>query len=96
MVQTSPEGKAAQEVMENFQTNQAQIIFHQLCYFQNLITNPQADDDNNAYGAEEAWNLTRKYQTEHAMKNADSYALDAMAIFLQRSYKLNIPPVPFS
>lgn len=54
--------------------------------------NPRTGDY--AYKAEGCWNLSRDSSTYYAGFNADSYAMDATAIYVQQYYSLDSPPVP--
>lgn len=47
-----------------------------------------------AYKAEGCWKLSRDSSTYYAGFNADSYAMDATAIYVQQYYSLDTPPVP--
>ncbi|KAL9127037.1 MAG: hypothetical protein Q9175_007814 [Cornicularia normoerica] len=84
--------KAAQMVMENFYLNSGHIMFWATWLYETLVSNPRAGAYT--YNVESAWNYTKKWGTSGAYVNADSYALDALAIYVQQYYKSSMSPVP--
>ena len=84
-----------QKVMENFHLNRAQIMFHETWHYKILVSDPRAEDY--AYQAQAVWDLAKnpKKGTNWAYVNADSYALDGVAIYVQQYYKSSMSPVPF-
>ena len=87
--------KHEQKVMENFHLNRGQIMFHETWHYQYLVSDPRAKDY--AYQAQAVWDLAKnpKKGTNWAYVNADSYALDGVAIYVQQHYKSSMSPVPF-
>ncbi|KAI4114600.1 MAG: hypothetical protein LQ338_007981 [Usnochroma carphineum] len=82
-----------QKIMENFQTNRGQIMFHETWHYKNRVSSPRTGDY--AYRAQKAWELARDSGTNYAYVNADSYTLDAVAIYVQQYYKSSMSPVPW-
>lgn len=82
-----------QLVMESFQLNRAQIMFHETMHYKYLVSHPRTS--NYAYQAQPVWDLAAEKGTDWAYVNADSYAMDAMAMYVQRYYHTSMPPVPF-
>ena len=87
--------KHGQKVMENFHLTRAQIMFHETWHYRGMVSDPRAEDY--AYQAQAVWDLAKdpKKGTKWAYVNAGSYALDAVAIYVQQYYKSSISPVPF-
>jgi hypothetical protein len=82
-----------QKVMENFHLNRGQIMFHETWHYKNLVSSPRTSDY--AYQAQPVWDLAKDKGTNWAYVNADSYALDAVAIYVQQYYKSSMSPVPW-
>ncbi|KUJ22302.1 uncharacterized protein LY89DRAFT_293192 [Mollisia scopiformis] len=80
-----------QRIMENFQTNAGQVMFHEIWHY-TMVSQPRTDDY--AYRAEEVWDLALKQGTDYSYVNADSYALDAIAIYVQQYFSNSMSPVP--
>jgi hypothetical protein len=74
----------AQKVMDFFEDSRGGTIYHEI-FHTTMITNPLAVDLS--YGAKECWKLAKEEGTKDATINADSYHLDAMAIYVQQTYK---------
>jgi hypothetical protein len=81
-----------QKVMEYFQLNRGQIMFHEIWHYGRLVSSPRTTDYR--YQAQASWELARDDGTAYAYVNADSYALDAVAIYVQQHYKSSMSPVP--
>lgn len=79
-------------IMESWEDSQAATIFHETMHMSQLVTSPEADD--NAYGAEEVYDLARTHNTDGAVYNADSWTMAANAILAQQMFKLQDPPHP--
>jgi hypothetical protein len=84
--------KDQRRFMENFQLNRGQVMLHEIYHYGTLVTRPRTDDY--AYQANRTWNLARIQGTSQAYINADSYALDAVAIYVQKHYNDPQPPRP--
>lgn len=84
--------KNEQKVMENFQLNRAQVMFHETWHYKYLVSDPRAKDY--AYQAQKTWKLAKDKGTNWAYVNAYSYALDGLAIYVQQYYKSSMSPVP--
>lgn len=82
-----------QKVMENFHLSREQILFHEVWHFKDLVSRPRTGDY--AYQAQNVWNLAKEKGTGYAYVNADSYATDAVAIYVQQYYKSSMSPVPW-
>ena len=84
-----------QKIMENFQLSHAEIMLHEIYHYHVLVTSPRAKDY--AYQAQSVWDQAKdpKRGTNYAYVNADSYALDAVAIYVQQYYKRSMSPIPF-
>ena len=85
--------KNEQKVMENFHLSRGQIMFHETWHYKTLVSSPRTDDY--AYQAQGVWDLAKNKGTSYAYVNADSYALDAVAIYVQQHYKSSMSPVPW-
>lgn len=59
-------------------------MYHEM-FHTTMVTELLAVD--RAYRAEDCWKLAKIDGTEDATTNADSYQLDAMAIYVQQTYK---------
>jgi hypothetical protein len=81
-----------QKVMENFHMSRGQIMFHEVWHYKNLVSSPRTGDY--AYQAQAVWDLAKEQGTGWAYVNADSYALDAVSIYVQQYYKSSMSPVP--
>lgn len=81
----------AKYVMENFETNRGQVMLHEV-YHYTVVSNPRTGDY--AYKAKNTWDLAKNSGTWYAFVNADSYALDAVAIYIQKHFKTKEPPIP--
>lgn len=82
-----------QKVMENFHLTRDVTIFHLAMKFKRLATYPVASEITSH--ALRDWNLAKKYGAEATRLNADSYAMDATAIYVQQQYKNNMSPIPY-
>ncbi|KAH7383540.1 hypothetical protein BKA64DRAFT_160898 [Cadophora sp. MPI-SDFR-AT-0126] len=80
-----------QRIMENFETNRGQVMLHEV-YHYTVVSNPRTGDY--AYRADASWNISRDGGTWWAFENADSYALDAVAIYVQQHFSQSEPPIP--
>ena len=81
--------------MENFHLNRGQVMFHETWHYKLLVSDPRAEDY--AYQAQPVWDMAKdpKKGTNWAYVNADSYALDGVAIYVQQYYKSSMSPVPW-
>lgn len=77
--------KDKQKVMEYFQRTSGGILFHEIWHMEDLVSSPQTKD--HAYQAQPVWDLAKDKGTWWATENADSYHLDAIAIYVQQFYK---------
>ncbi|TVY87169.1 hypothetical protein LAWI1_G007467, partial [Lachnellula willkommii] len=84
-----------QKVMENFQLSRGQIMFHEVWHYKDLVSSPRTNDY--AYQAQSVWDLAKDKGrgTSWSYVNADSYALDGVAIYVQQHYKSSMSPVPW-
>ncbi|KAI9764588.1 MAG: hypothetical protein M1840_008317 [Geoglossum simile] len=82
-----------QKIMENFHISRGGIMFHETWHFKDLVSSPRTSDY--AYQAQPTWDLAKNKGTNWAYVNADSYALDAVAIYVQQHYKSSMSPVPW-
>lgn len=87
------DNKNEQKVMENFYLTRGQIMFHEIWHYKTLVSSPRTGDY--AYKAQGTWDLAKNKGTSWSYVNADSYALDAVAIYVQQYYKSSMSPVPF-
>ena len=86
--------KAGQVLMENFQTNGAQAMYHQtLCYKGTVFGEDLVKDY--ASGADGSMKLAEQQGTEAAFKNPDSYAMHALSMYVQKVYPGAPVPVPW-
>jgi len=81
----------AQRVMENFQTNAGEVMFHEIWHY-TMVSQPRTEDY--AYRAQDTWDLAKNRGTDYAYVNADSYALDAVAIYVQQHFSNSMSPIP--
>lgn len=79
--------------MEIFQLSRGQIMFRETWHYKNLVSSPRTGDY--AYQARSVWDMAKKRGTSWSYVNADSYALDAVAIYVQQYYKSSMSPVPW-
>jgi hypothetical protein len=56
------------------------------------VGNPTIRDDK--YHAQKCYDLANDHGTRRASRNADSYTLDALAIYVQQHWQTHIPPAP--
>lgn len=82
-----------QKVIENFQLSRGHMMFHETWHYKTLVSSPRTEDY--AYQAQSAWDLAKNKGTSWTYVNVDSYALDAMVIYVQQYYKCSMSPVPF-
>lgn len=85
--------QSGQKVMENFHLSSGQIMFHEIWHYKDLVSSPRTDDY--AYQAQAVWDLAKNKGTGSAYVNADPYALDAVAIYVQQYYANSMLPVPW-
>ncbi|KAI0516856.1 hypothetical protein F5B22DRAFT_183430 [Xylaria bambusicola] len=90
-IRAASQDQHKQRIMENFHTNRGQIMLHEI-YHYTVVTNPRTDDY--AYQAQQCWDLAKNQGTWYAFENADSYALDAVAIYVQQHFESEEPPIP--
>ncbi|KAK4696662.1 hypothetical protein P7C71_g1303, partial [Lecanoromycetidae sp. Uapishka_2] len=76
-----------QKVMENFQLNRGHIMLHETYHYKDLVSQPRIEDYDDGYQAQSAWDLAKNKGTNFAYLNADSYAFDALAIYIQQYYE---------
>jgi len=67
-------------------------MYHELWHYKDLVTKPRAGDYG--YKPQGTWELARDKGTNYAYVNADSYAYDAVAIYVQQHFKSSMSPVP--
>jgi hypothetical protein len=79
-------------IIENFQGTTAMTMFHEVYHYKDLVSRPRTDDF--AYHATETYNLAKQEGTRVAYVNAESYAFDALAIYLQQRFNTKYPPAP--
>lgn len=84
--------KNQQKVMKNFHLSRGQIMFHETWHYRTLVSSPRTSDY--AYQAQPVWDLAKNKGTSWTYVNADSYTLDAVAIYFQQYYKSSMSPVP--
>lgn len=70
--------------MENFSGSKGGIMYHELWHL-DMVSKPKTGDY--AYQPEVCWNMSRDRGTWWASENADSYHMDAVAIYVQQYYK---------
>lgn len=92
VMETFKNDEYRQQVMENFQTTSGGVLFHEIWHLKNLVSIPQTAD--HAYWAQPVWDLAKNRGTWWATENADSYHLDAMAIYVQQSYETSVRSCP--
>lgn len=80
-----------QKVMEKFHISTGQMMLHEIWHYEELVSSPRTSDD--AYQALDVWNLAKDRGTSWAYVNADSHALDAIAIYVQQYFKSSMSPV---
>jgi hypothetical protein len=81
-----------QVVLDTFDSNSAVAMFRETFHFEILVGSPAIKDF--AYHAGETYQLAKKSGTKKAYINADSYAMDALAIYVQQKFQLSSPPLP--
>lgn len=83
-----------QKIMQRFQGGRGSVMLHEIYHYKHLASNPRTKDF--AYYSQACWDLAKNQGTSTAFVNADSYALDALAIYVQQYYKSSMAPVPFN
>ncbi|EPE30643.1 Metalloproteases (zincins), catalytic [Glarea lozoyensis ATCC 20868] len=79
-------------IIDNYETSTAVTMLHEVYHYKHLVAYPSTKDD--AYHAQKCYDLAHDQGTPGVYRNADSYALDALAIYLQRHWQTVIPPAP--
>lgn len=59
-------------------------MLHEIWHLKDLISKPQTKDY--VYEAQNCWNLAKDKGTWWATENADSYTMDALAIYVQQHF----------
>ncbi|KAL9074151.1 MAG: hypothetical protein Q9157_004499 [Trypethelium eluteriae] len=72
--------------------SRAYVFFHEAFHMSQIVTSPGALDY--AYSPEGVYNLSRDYNTDRAVYNADSWAMTGLAIWAQQLFELDVPPYP--
>lgn len=83
LMDENKDNRDRQKVMENFSGSKGGIFFHEMWHL-DMVSNPRTDDY--AYQPDECWNMSRDRGTWWASENADSYHMDALAIYVQQYY----------
>ena len=83
-----------QEIMDNYWGNQGYTFFHETYHYGGSVSDPRTGDY--CYKAEACWEMAAdtSKSTGWAMVNADSYTLEATAIYMQQYFKTPRPAVP--
>ncbi|EPE28892.1 Metalloproteases (zincins), catalytic [Glarea lozoyensis ATCC 20868] len=82
-----------QLIIDNAVGVSAVTMLHEIYHYRDMIVYPSTTDY--AYGALKCHELATKAGggTELAYRNAESYAIDALAIYLQQTLQLGFPPI---
>jgi hypothetical protein len=84
-------------IMENFETDNLGVaMLHEIWKYDDLVSNPRMKDVEYIQEgrSEQMWSLARKDGTKLAYVTADSYIMDALAIYVQQRFNTTVPPVP--
>ncbi|EPE24111.1 hypothetical protein GLAREA_07961 [Glarea lozoyensis ATCC 20868] len=85
-------------VMENYEVNNfAVVMLHEVWKYADLVSYPAIKEDQQYIQegrTEKIWSLARNENTEVAFVTADSYVMDALAIFIHQGLRTSIPPAP--
>ncbi|EPE25506.1 Metalloproteases (zincins), catalytic [Glarea lozoyensis ATCC 20868] len=83
---------ADQVILDNFELNSAVTMYHETFHYDNLVGYPSIKDT--VFYADQCYQLAKVIGTEKAYVNADSYTVDALAIYIQQKFQLSSPPLP--
>lgn len=75
-------------------STRAAAIFHETYHWCGTVSQPPANHYPETYKPEEVVLLAAQENTEGARLNAESWAQAAMAMFVQQTFNLDLPPVP--
>ncbi|EPE24911.1 hypothetical protein GLAREA_11492 [Glarea lozoyensis ATCC 20868] len=92
----------AMSLIDNFAINAGTVKFHEVYKYEWLVSFPALKPDDFIQGNDRAgkvWNFARTEApggggTKYAYITADSYVMDALAIFVYQSYGTEYPPIP--
>lgn len=86
------QNKPEQHVIDNFEENTAVTMFHETFHFPYLISWPRVKDYTD--DSDSAYQMAEVLGTQKAYRNAHSYAMDGLAIYIQQRFQLDSPPAP--
>ncbi|MDI1484951.1 MAG: hypothetical protein OHK93_000085 [Ramalina farinacea] len=87
-VKIHEDSKLNQKIIENFHHNRATTMFREIWH------DKPRRSGTFVYKAQDTWDVARIKGTRWAHRNADSYVLNAVAIYVQQHYKSSMSPVP--
>lgn len=87
-VRQHEDNRLAQKIIENFHHNRATTIFR------DIWPDKPRSSRVFVYEAQDTWDVAKAKGTQWAHRNADSYVLNAVAIYVQQHYRSSMSPVP--
>jgi hypothetical protein len=88
-----------QTIIDNFDKNCGTVMLHEIWKYEHLVCDPRTNQDKlfiQENRAEQIWELARLSGTRSAYITADSYTMDALAVYLQQLFSSTIPALPTS
>ncbi|MCJ1269024.1 hypothetical protein MMC22_008912 [Lobaria immixta] len=83
-----------QIVIDPWQDTRAHDVFHETYHWYRTVSRPPCDREPEIYTPREVVFLARTENTKGAMRNAESFAFAALAMYVQQTFKLPSPSVP--
>lgn len=83
-----------QTVIDPWQATRAHDVFHETYHWYRTVSRPPCDREPEIYTPRKVVALARTENTKGAMRNAESFAFAALAMYVQQTFKLPSPPVP--
>ncbi|EPE24112.1 hypothetical protein GLAREA_07962 [Glarea lozoyensis ATCC 20868] len=93
------ESESNHTIIDNFDINRGTIMLHEIWKYEHLVCHPRTHPEKlfiQEDRADQIWDLASHEGTKSAYVTADSYTMDALAVYLQQLFSSAIPAVPRS
>ncbi|MCJ1466015.1 hypothetical protein MMC07_004634 [Pseudocyphellaria aurata] len=94
LVQSGQDNQKLAVIMDTWLPARARVIFHETYHWTVTVTWPPMDRLPEVYRPKDVYDLAKNENTKGAKTNAESWTEAAMAMYVQQTLKLRLPPVP--
>ena len=94
LVQKGKDNSTLRGIIDPWQAARARTIFHESYHWARTVSRPLCDRVPEVYLPKEVYHLARRENTGGAKRNAESWTLAAIAMYVQQTFNLKVPPVP--